>query len=54
MPIRLPSGDARKLEFRAKLRARDLDLGLTGVKMVFKTTRLIRECSHSERRSLDP
>lgn len=53
MPIRLPSGDAKKLEFRAKLRARDPDWGVRAVRMVFKTTRPMRECRRSEKRSMD-
>ena len=39
MPIRLPSGDVKKLEFREKLSARDTDLGVISLRMVSKTMR---------------
>lgn len=47
MPIRLPGGNLKKLEFREKLGAGDTNLGAISVEMVFismifKTMRPIR------------
>lgn len=42
-PSDFPVEMSRNGEFREKLRAGDPDLGVTGVRMVFKTMRPVRE-----------